>query len=128
MKNLEYIIEKDTKWLLHFLKEKHSFNHYFEKLISQNTQDIFFKYCYWLNHIKNNKQYYKPSYLTNVNLNEFIFNNSQLFDNIILFCDWSKLPFTLDITTNLESYKWSEMSNEYKKFKRNLKIINYENY
>lgn len=128
MKNLDYIIEKDTKWLLHFLKEKHIFKPYFEKMISQNKQNMSLKYDDWLNHIKNNPQYYKPSYLGDISLNDYIFSNAQLFDNIILFSNWHNLPFTLDINTNSELYKWSEISHEYKKFKRNLKIINYENY
>lgn len=127
MKTIEDVIEIDTKWLVHFLKEKHLFKQYFEKWFKQYELVINYpNYNDWLKHIKSNKTFYKFSSAReeDIILEKMLITNYQLFNSTILFANWLSQPLVLKNNASLEAYDWNVISEDYLNLKRLLNNIN----
>ena len=127
MKTIEDVIDIDTKWLIHFLKENHIFKQYFEKLFKQSEHIIKHpNYNNWLNYIKSNKEFYKFSSLEeeDIKLDEMLVKNYQLFNSIFLFANWLGQPLVLKYNASLEAYDWNRFSDKFLNLKRLLNDIN----
>lgn len=120
MNSLEDVIKKDSKWLLHFLKEKHCFNQYVTKMNAQKEQPICYTYENWVNVIKENDLTYVYDLIRFSNNNmwaELLKNDKQLLNSIILFSEWRLKPFTLSNSEQKEWESWLKIKNDYMSFK-----------
>ena len=120
MNSLEDVIKKDTKWLLHFLKENHCFNQYVTKMNAQKEQPICYTYENWVNFIKQNDLTYVYDLIRFSNNNmwvELLKNDKQLLNSITLFSDWRFKPFTLSNSEQKEWKSWLKIKDDYILFK-----------
>ena len=126
MKDINQIIEKDIKWLLHFLKENHIQNQYFQKIRDKkiirnfNTwrKFIFLHKNLYLNMIKYSNQVSNNNQLTKYMFYDFLKGNSILFSSSVLFSVWAEEPFTLvhgqNITyCDLEHKAWKNIRDSF---------------
>lgn len=119
MEDIDEIIEIDTKWLLHFLKEKHLTEHYFKKLY--NITDMSKKPKTLEQLIEKNKKL-STNYLLGFRDKSdkyILFYNGNLLKSNVLFAAWYYHPFIFNPDFNRfvdnfeEAYAWRDISNNY---------------
>lgn len=127
MKTIYDVIEKDTKWFLHFLKEKHIKTQFFEKRNKQHPKCKCFTYNDWVKHIKDNLIFYMFPYNYHIENKEweiFLKVTDRLINSSILFSGWWEKPYTLDNISSYEADKWLIFKTDYIDLKTLLFVIN----
>lgn len=129
MKNINQIIEIDTKWLWHFLKEKHLTKQFIGKLY--NVTDTLEKPKTLKQLLENNinrSEHY--IYGFRYESNEYtLFNNENLLSNSKLFAAWYCPPFIFNPRCNIfstnfeEAHAWRNIKNNYLDLKYILSYI-----
>lgn len=126
MKTIEDVIKKDTKWLIHFLKEKHSLNAYFTKWMYQNIEEKSSDYNIWLNFILSKKNYYTNNfeiYVLKKQWCNLLYKNGILVDSLVLFATWGKEPYVYSHNISIESREWIILRNNFLDLKQQLFLI-----
>lgn len=137
MKNINEVIITDTKWLFHFLKEKHLMKQYYLKLY--NIEDKFIKPFNFnkileFNLELKNEYINNYEYLTeNQRFKRLLIVNDNLLINSNLFANWCGKPFVLSIRYNLENLnstkqlvelnQWHDICKKYTEYKNILEKI-----
>lgn len=103
------ILNKDLRYLIHFLKEKHSLKEYLLKSNKQIKTVI-----QWYIFLNNRKIYY--GYLP-------IYENNNLFNSVKIFNFWMNEPYTLSDSAYYEDIMWSQLSSSFYKTKQLIKLI-----
>ena len=129
MKTIEDVIDIDTKWLIHFLKENHIFKQYYKKLYNVLDKE---NKPFSLIDVMNKNLYYTDEYIGVFKKNDdMLFDNNNLLTSNILFSSWNFAPYALskqdehgtDISYT-ESARWLKITYEYVNFKNKMKKIN----
>lgn len=126
MKAVKDVIKIDTKWLLHFLKEKHWFNAYITKLVQQNMDNSACSYNVWLNYILNKKEHYINNfeiYINKKQWNLLLIENVSLFNSMSLFALWSSEPYIFSNNMSIECRNWINIKNDFLDLKQQLFLI-----
>lgn len=132
MNNIEDVIKQDSRWLLHFLKERHIKKQFFDKIY--NTTDKNIKPKTFDEYIDNNialtKQYliYFEKLFEENKFNEILFRNPNLIGNNDLFSTWYCSPFVFypkgEYTFNGDEFNaWLEIRDKYYFLKEKLSKI-----
>lgn len=134
--NVNSIIRKDSKWLLHFLKEKHILKQYLIKIHNSTDMDKKPKnYQDWIKQNINKKEYYLSGYEKLAQANDWkqlILTNRNLIQNNSLFSSWYYRPFAFVVDNNYiindslnvkESFEWSKVLNRYIELKTYIGLI-----
>lgn len=110
MKN---ILNKDLRYLIHFLKEHHSLKEYLLK----NKEPIK-NVIQWYIFLNNRKKYYGKLPL---------YENDKLFTSVGLFSVWMNKPYILSDSAYYENLMWSHLTLEYSKTKKLIKLTYNDN-
>lgn len=132
MNNIEDVIKQDSRWLLHFLKERHIKKQFFDKIY--NTTDKNIKPKTFDEYIDNNialiKQYliYFERQFEENKFNDILFKNTNLIGNNDLFSTWYISPFVFcqngDNFFNYDEFNvWFEIRDKYYCLKEKLSKI-----
>lgn len=132
MNNIEDVIKQDSRWLLHFLKERHIKKQFFDKIY--NTTDKNIKPKTFDEYIDNNialiKQYliYFERQFEENKFNDILFKNTNLIGNNDLFSTWYISPFVFcqngDNFFNYDEFNvWFEIRDKYYFLKEKLSKI-----
>lgn len=122
LKCLNDVIEKDIKWLFHFLKEQHLIDSYFFKLNGQREK-LNIKFNTINNVISHVKQYHDcyiydlSLKLYNKSFNNLLKENQRLLNSMTLFATWRNPPYTLSDSEQMEYECWSMINKDYSKLK-----------
>lgn len=121
LNSLDDVIEKDIKWLFHFLKEQHIIDSYFLKMNCQREK-LNIKFHTIENVISNAKQYHDCYIydLTNLYSKKYhilLKENNQLLNSMKLFATWRNPPYILADSGKIEHECWLKIRQDYSDLK-----------
>lgn len=125
---LQCLIVKDTKFLLHFLKENHLVKPYFKKIhkCSMEQKILFNTYKEWeIRNLSLSKYYINVfDFLTeNNDYLRLLFNCGSLIKHPTYFAVWHVSPWLLGTSQINEITAWSKVTNNYLETKKMLSLI-----